>query len=130
MLSLLVIINVFLGVTLKNGISDESLELGLIFIFDVSSNSFEIVSVLLDPLLLHSFTKSDLGDLFPASILHFSHIAFLSHFHFANELELWRSILGVTVSLISEFNELLLNDIKLDIVVNEKRLQDWFHIFF
>lgn len=92
MLSLLVIVNLLLVVRVWICIFDELIKLLLVYVLRLLGDSFELVAFLLDPLLLHGLSKTNLGNLRADTTFHGWHVDHFAYVDVGDELVLRRAV--------------------------------------
>jgi hypothetical protein len=73
MLPLFVVIDLLLFMGVRIRIIDKFIELLLIYVHWICCYPFKLITVLLDPLLFHGFSESDLSNLLSNATFHLSH---------------------------------------------------------
>ena len=128
MLSLLVCIKRLLVVSISDRVLHKFVQILLILIYGRLSDSHVVGTILLDPLLLHGLTLTDLRKLSAKSFFHLGRADLLTNFHGRDKLELGRTILRIAHSLSRQLNNFSFNDFEVDVLVDIERLKNIIHL--
>ena len=116
MLTLLIVVKVLLGVAIGVRVCQKLVKLHFIGVNWIINSPLITIPVFFDPLILHSFALSNLGELLANATFHTCKGHFLAHLHIHDKLELGRAIDCVALTLFGEFNLLPLDDVQAEIV--------------